>query len=89
MVFVLTTPERSSLWVVQTPQVFEFNLINICYQSVSGSNKPFTDDCSVVEYCGYPVKLIQGSYENFKITTPEDLILAQIIINRRKEMEGA
>jgi 2-C-methyl-D-erythritol 4-phosphate cytidylyltransferase len=81
--FVQLTPDRSTLWAVQTPQVFDFELLLSCYQRVSSLNRKFTDDCSVVEYCRYPVKLVEGSYENIKITTPEDLILAEAIIRRR------
>lgn len=80
---VLSTPDRSSLWTVQTPQVFDYRLITACYEAVNGINQQFTDDCSVAEYCGYQVKLIPGSYENIKITTPEDMLLAEEIVRRR------
>ncbi len=82
--FVSQTIDRSTLWAIQTPQVFDFNLLCDCYKRVSKLNLKFTDDCSVVEYCGHPVKLVEGSYENFKITTPEDLIMAEAILRRRK-----
>jgi 2-C-methyl-D-erythritol 4-phosphate cytidylyltransferase len=81
--FVRLTPDRSTLKAVQTPQVFDFKLLSDCYQQVSKLNREFTDECSVVEHCGYPVKLIEGSYENLKITTPEDLAVAETIIRRR------
>jgi 2-C-methyl-D-erythritol 4-phosphate cytidylyltransferase len=83
--FIEHTPERSKLWAIQTPQVFEFQLITACYDTTTGLNIVFSDDCSVAEYCGRRVKLIPGSYENFKITTPEDLALAEIILRRRKD----
>ncbi len=82
--FVVQTLDRSTLFAVQTPQVFDFNLLSACYKQVSKLNRKFTDDCSIVEYCGHPVKLVEGSYENFKITTPEDLIMAETILRRRK-----
>ncbi len=82
---VIGTPDRSSYWGIQTPQVFDLNLLFYCYQKVKSSGIIFTDDCSVVEYCGHPVKLIPGSYENLKITTPEDLILAEAILRRRED----
>ena len=82
---VIGTPDRSSLWGIQTPQVFDLHLLLECYQKVSGSGKLFTDDCGVVEYCGQPVKLILGSYENLKITTAEDLVLAEAILRRRED----
>jgi 2-C-methyl-D-erythritol 4-phosphate cytidylyltransferase len=82
---VVNTPERASLWAVQTPQVFDLELICECYQKAAALNLKFTDDCGVVEACGYPVKMLMGSYENFKITTPEDLILAETVLRRRND----
>lgn len=84
---VVMTPDRSRYWGIQTPQVFDLNLLFDCYQKASTSGLIFTDDCGVVEYCGYPVKLIPGSYENLKITTPEDLILAEAILRRREDAD--
>lgn len=84
---VVDTPERSSLRAIQTPQVFDLDLLLDCYQRVKGSGINFTDDCGVVEYCGRPVKLILGSYENLKITTPEDLALAEAILRRRENAD--
>ncbi|HBE79802.1 MAG TPA: 2-C-methyl-D-erythritol 4-phosphate cytidylyltransferase [Firmicutes bacterium] len=87
--YVVATPERSTLWAVQTPQVFDFNLISDCYKKVVALNRNFTDDCAVAEYCGHRVKLVMGSYENFKITTPEDLIVAEAIVRRRQDANRA
>lgn len=84
---VITTPDRSSFWAIQTPQVFDLNMLFECYQKISASGIVFTDDCGVVEYCGHPVKLIPGSYENLKITTHEDLVLAEAIIRRRENAD--
>lgn len=84
---VIATPDRAGLWGIQTPQVFDLDLLFECYQKASASGKIFTDDCGVVEYCGQPVKLIPGSYENLKITTPEDLILAEAILRRREDAD--
>lgn len=83
----LTTPDRSKYWSIQTPQVFDLNLLLECYYKVSDSDIIFTDDCGVVESCGLPVKLILGSYENLKITTPEDLVLAEAILRRREDAD--
>lgn len=83
--YILNTPQRSSLWAVQTPQVFQLQLLFECYQRVTAQNLTCTDDCGVVEACGYPVKMIMGSYENIKITTPEDLSLAETILRRRND----
>lgn len=84
---VIATPDRSSFWGIQTPQVFDLDLLFDCYQKVKRSGNLFTDDCGVVEYCGHAVKLIPGSYENLKITTPEDLILAEAILRRREDAD--
>lgn len=84
---VIATPDRAGLWAIQTPQVFDLDLLLECYQKTSVSGKIFTDDCGVVEYCGQPVKLIPGSYENLKITTPEDLVLAEAILRRREDAD--
>jgi len=81
--FVMETPERSTLWAVQTPQVFEYDLIKECYQKIAETDPAFSDDCGVAEFNGISVKLIMGSHENIKITTPEDLIFAEAILRRR------
>lgn len=83
--FVIATLERSSLWAVQTPQVFDFDLIRSCHERLAETEREFSDDCGLVEYCGYRVKLIPGSYENLKLTTPEDLPLAETILRRRQK----
>jgi 2-C-methyl-D-erythritol 4-phosphate cytidylyltransferase len=80
---VVATPKRESLWAIQTPQVFDFELLDECYRKAAALDLKFTDDCGVVEYFGHPVKLMFGSYENLKLTTPEDLILAETILRRR------
>jgi 2-C-methyl-D-erythritol 4-phosphate cytidylyltransferase len=86
---VINTPDRASLWTVQTPQIFELNLLAECYRKAAASNLKCTDDCGVVESCGYPVKMVMGSYENMKITTPEDLIIAETILRRRNDANRA
>lgn len=82
--YIEHTPDRNKLWAIQTPQVFDFQLITACYDATVSLNIVFPDDRSVAEYCGRRVKMIPGSYENFKITTPEDLALAEILFRRRK-----
>lgn len=83
--FVLNTPPRESLWAVQTPQVFRYELILKAHRAAQESGVFATDDCALVEALGQPVKLVPGSYENIKITTPEDLVLAEAFLKRRKE----
>lgn len=80
---IIDTPDRSTLWAIQTPQAFEYRLLSECYQVVAGSGKLFSDDCGVVEQCGYPVRMIEGSYDNIKITTPEDMEIAASILRRQ------
>ena len=85
--FAKETPERKYLWCVQTPQVFEKGLIKEAYSKLMNqSNIHVTDDAMVVEQMlGIPVKLVEGSYENIKITTPEDLPVAGIFVKRRSK----
>ena len=82
--FVNETPERSLLWMIQTPQVFESGLVKKAYALLMEQNHPHvTDDAMVVEQMlGYKVKLTEGSYENIKITTPGDLDIAEIFVKK-------
>ncbi|MCD1147024.1 2-C-methyl-D-erythritol 4-phosphate cytidylyltransferase [Peptoniphilus sp. KCTC 25270] len=73
------TPDRSKLFAVQTPQGFKKDILLKAYQQAFDEKYYGTDDCSLVEKAGYRIKLVQGSYHNIKITTPEDLILAEVI----------
>ncbi len=81
---VAETPERSLLWTIQTPQVFEAGLIKKAYcLLMEQSKRNVTDDAMVVEQMlGVPVKLVEGSYENIKITTPEDLQIASVFVKK-------
>ena len=85
---VAETPARSLVWQIQTPQVFEKKLITLAYEKLlseeyrlSAEGVAVTDDAMVVEYfTDTPVRLVQGSYENIKITTPEDLKIAENLL---------
>ena len=79
------TPDRSTLFAVQTPQVFDAQLLSAALQSAYDDAAEITDDCSAVERLGKVVYLTDGSYENIKITTPEDVALATAILHRREE----
>jgi 2-C-methyl-D-erythritol 4-phosphate cytidylyltransferase len=80
---VLHTLERGRLWAIQTPQAFPIEILRRAYKE-SLSQKSFgTDDATLVERAGGKVRVIMGSYENIKITTPEDLVLAEEILKRR------
>ncbi|WP_340153834.1 2-C-methyl-D-erythritol 4-phosphate cytidylyltransferase [uncultured Marivirga sp.] len=73
--------DRSSLRMVQTPQTFDAKLLKAAYKVTF--NPSFTDDASVVEASGHEITLIDGDYQNIKITTPEDLIIAEALLKAR------
>ena len=83
---VVTTPDRDTLRCIQTPQVFDAALLRAALQAAVAGEIPITDDCSAVERLGKEIYLTEGSYENIKITTPEDMALATAILERREEM---
>lgn len=76
---IVSTPERSFLRFVQTPQVFEKALYLSAMESVANS-EDFTDDCMLIEAYGHKVKIVDGDYKNIKITTPEDIITAEMFL---------
>ena len=82
---VESTPDRSTLFAVQTPQVFSADLLKAALQSALTDGAAITDDCSAVERLGKEVYLTEGSEENLKITTPLDLVIAEAILQRRGE----
>jgi len=77
-VIVKNTLDRDNLWEVQTPQVFQRDLIMQAYRK--SGKREVTDDAALVERLGAKVRMVKGSYSNIKITTPEDLVLAQAIL---------
>jgi 2-C-methyl-D-erythritol 4-phosphate cytidylyltransferase len=79
---IASTPRRENLWAAQTPQIFRFDLITEAHRMVNGE---VTDDASLVEALGHKVKVYMGSYDNIKVTTPEDLALAETILRMRNE----
>ena len=79
------TVDRSQLWAVQTPQVFEAGLIRAAVQKALDDGELLTDDCGAVERLGMPVTLTRGSRENIKITTPLDLMIGEAILRARVE----
>ncbi len=80
---ILSTPERSRLYAVQTPQVFYTQEIKAALTEAMKKNVPLTDDCSAMEAMGKRVFLTEGSDDNIKITTPIDLAFAEVIVKRR------
>lgn len=81
--FVQSTPDRSRLWAVQTPQVFRRQILQTAYSKALKKGLNATDDAFLVEQAGFKVKLITGDYDNLKITTPEDMLIAEEILKRR------
>ena len=82
---VLRTVDRRQLWLMQTPQSFDYNLILRAHEEARRDGFVGTDDASLVERLGVPVKIIEGSRLNFKITTPEDLVLAEALLKSSSE----
>jgi 2-C-methyl-D-erythritol 4-phosphate cytidylyltransferase len=77
---VVDTPARETLWQAQTPQTFRFSTIYNAHLKAAEAGFIGTDDASLVERCGGTVGIVAGSYRNIKITTPEDLILAEALL---------
>ncbi len=88
--YVISTPSRNTVWNIQTPQVFRYSIISDAYerldmrlQHISADDLHITDDAMVVEnFTTSKVKLVEGSYKNIKITTPEDVEVAKIFIGQ-------
>ncbi len=78
---VRSTLIREDLWAVQTPQLFRFDIISEAHEVIKDD---VTDDATMVENLGYRIKLYMGSYNNIKITTPEDLAVAELIAGKRR-----
>jgi len=87
--FVLRTLDRSKLWEIQTPQVIRPQLLADGFDKVAAEGLEVTDDVSIVELLGKPVKLTMGEYTNLKLTTPEDMVIAQTILAGREEPVAA
>lgn len=81
---IVDTPERSSLVSIQTPQIFDFSVYKKALEKATEQKKDFTDDCRLVENLGLQVKTVIGEYENLKITTKSDVILAEALIKARE-----
>lgn len=81
---VASTPDRSQLRAVQTPQVFDFDLLRGALKKAEAENLTVTDDCSAVEQMGMSVKLVEGDERNIKITTPLDLKMAALLLEENK-----
>lgn len=78
---IKNTPDRKTLWAMQTPQSFTYDIIMRAYEKAMRDGFYGTDDTVLVERLGLPVKIIEGAYENIKITTPEDIVFAETFIS--------
>ena len=74
---VSQTPDRSLLWAAQTPQVFRYDLLLEAHRTCT---EDVTDDAAMVEALGHPVKMFQGSFQNIKVTTVDDLVIAEVFL---------
>lgn len=85
---VLSTPDRRTLWAVQTPQVFEIGLYATALADARQHGVDYTDDCQLAERAGARVRLVDCGYRNLKITTSEDLLFAQALLGRNSADGG-
>lgn len=84
---VTRTYDRSVLWAVQTPQVFKYSVLRAAYEKARDESFYATDDSALVERYGGTVRIVQGSYTNIKVTTPEDLPVAELFVRTRGQAE--
>lgn len=85
---VVGTPDRTRYWQIQTPQAFRFGLIREAYRMAHEKSVTATDDASLAEAAGHPVRLVEGSYLNIKITTPDDLLFGEAIAAEQDRTRG-
>ena len=81
---VISTPDRATLQAVQTPQVFDFDLLRGALKKAEQDGAAVTDDCSAVERMGMSVKIVEGDERNIKVTTPMDLKIAELLLEEEK-----
>lgn len=82
--YVKYTPQRELVWITQTPQAFRRDLIKKAHENAIAEGISGTDDASLVEILGDKVKMLESSYENIKVTTPEDIIVAETLMGRKR-----
>jgi len=80
---VKSTPERSTLQAIQTPQVFDFDLLRAALKKAAEEESQITDDCSAVEQMGMSVRIVEGDEKNIKVTTPVDLKIAEMLLEEQ------
>ena len=82
---MLATLPREQLWAIHTPQVFRRDWLEIAHRNAYQENFSATDDAALLEHYGYPVFVVPSTAFNFKITTPEDLLLAEALMKGGEE----
>lgn len=80
---IQTTPDRQQLWAAQTPQGFNVNLLKQCHAQGLRQGWEVTDDAALFERCGIEVRIVPGEETNLKVTTPQDLAMAEFILSQR------
>ncbi len=80
---IQSTPDRSQLWAAQTPQGFDVKLLKQCHAEGVAQGWEVTDDAALFEKCGYQVQIVPGEETNLKVTTPQDLAIAEFIFKAR------
>lgn len=80
---VISTPDRKSLWQIQTPQAFRLKPLLDAHEKAQAEGVVVTDDAMLAEWAGMPVQVVLGDYTNIKITTPEDLDWAELLLSRK------
>jgi 2-C-methyl-D-erythritol 4-phosphate cytidylyltransferase len=83
------TPGRENIWLAQTPQTFRYGVIREAYLRAENEGFLGTDDSSLVERMGKRVHIVMGDYRNIKITTPEDMLLAEAFLKERDSRQTA
>lgn len=86
--WILSTPDRKALWSIQTPQGFRREVLLEAYARAEADGFLGTDDAGLVERSGRRVKVVMGAYRNLKITTPEDMVIAEAFVRQAAEAEG-
>jgi 2-C-methyl-D-erythritol 4-phosphate cytidylyltransferase len=85
---VIDTQKREELWSVQTPQAFSLALIREAHSQAAEADVLGTDDASLVEWLGHAVAIVEGDYQNIKLTTPDDLLFAEAILQERERKKS-
>lgn len=81
---IISTPNRDTLWAVQTPQIFKADLYRRAMEAAIRGNRHYSDDCQLIENFGHRVVISEGSFENIKITTPADIVVAEALLAMRE-----